>query len=387
MGLAPDQKWMAIMKSAADRCSLGRHLGTHLPIDPTAQTRIRERPAAADSHPGRPPWLEYLVAQNAGGRIFLTDSLAAEVFMHLGMNLDPLCAPEMPQILILNGPYGIGKTVGLDETLTRSGCDKIRIQASELESPLAGVPAARIRAAYVKASLLQTETNMPHALILEDIHMAFGVDANTTYTVNTRLAIAALMGICDDPLCVDKERTERVAIFATANDLSNVCGGLLRPGRSRVFAVDISAEERRRIVTHIFQGILDADQTARLVEDHAAWPIAAFRQLKAALLRRSFDQRHWGKTPRELLETVMTPSGKAPAAGAVGFAVSQEHLDQAILAIEKEADAKRDFTGDPPQEVVGDPIIRKEDRCVNNTGTYPNRSTPRTCLPGNAQYR
>ena len=301
-------------------------------------------PSTSASQPIRAHWLQSILDRNVTSRIWLADTLAQEVFLHLAMNLDPLFVAETPQILILNGPFGVGKTVSLDETLSRCGCEKVRIQASELESPHAGVPAERIREAYMRASRLQGERDRPHALVIDDIHLGLGVDANTTKTINTQLVVAALMGICDDPLHVGKEPTERIPIFATANDLTHMCGALLRPGRARVIAVELSGMERQRIVTHILRDFLTPEQAARLCAACPTWSIAAFRQLKGQLLRRSFDRRHQGRTAEQILKDLMTPPQAAPTLATAASPVNPEELDRAALALDSEAAAKRDFT-------------------------------------------
>jgi len=330
-------------------------------------SRSRRLPAEARGHEGISPpipqvtypgatislaapkarWLESLLEPNADSPICLAESVAEEVFLHLAMNLDPQCAPDMPQILILTGSFGIGKTVSLEETLTRVGCKLVRLQAAEMESPHAGVPVQRILEAYAKASHGQGETNQPHALVMEDIHLAFGVDTNTTKTIHTQLTVAALMGICDDCANVAGRKTERIAIFATANDLSNVYGGLLRPGRTRVYAVQLSPADRQRIVTHMFQGLLTPGQAGSLCEARPDWSMAAFRQLKSYLARRSFQQRHAGLTANELLRSLLMRAKETATPSGAAAPVAERDLDDAVQVVDAEADAKRDFTAEP----------------------------------------
>jgi hypothetical protein len=291
---------------------------------------------------------------NACERICLAESVAEEVFLHLAMNLDPQCAPDMPQILILTGSFGIGKTVSLEATLSRAGCKLIRLQAAEMESPHAGVPAQRILAAYTRASEDQGNTDQPHVLVMEDIHLAFGVDGNTNKTVNTQLAVAALMGICDDCANVAGRHTERIAIFATANDLSNVYGGLLRPGRTRAYAVQLSPADRQRIVAHMFQGLLTPGQAGSLCEARPDWSMAAFRQLKSHLARRSFQQRHAGLTAKELLCSLLMRARDTATPSGAAAPVAERDLDDAVQVVDAEADAKCDFTAEPAKpEPVG----------------------------------
>ena len=72
--------------------------------------------------------------------------------------------------------------------------------------------------------------------------------------------------------------------------------------------------------------------------------IATFRQLKSELMRRSFCLRHEGGTPPQLLKALFTERAGQPSAGFGDVAIGDCELQQAILAIDKEADAKRDFT-------------------------------------------
>lgn len=309
-----------------------------------AQARKSEYPAAHDDQPPRPAWLNSILLQNDTSRIRLTESITREVFLHLATNLDPFYATDASQILILTGGFGIGKTAGLDEGLSRCGCHRLRIEAAELESPHAGVPAQIVRAKYLEASQMQEEKRVPCALIFEDIHLCFGVDDNTTRTINTQLAIATLMGFCDAPNNVRGTITHRVPVFATANDLTKVYRGLLRPGRTRVVAIEPSEADRRQIAMHVLRDLLLPQQVATLFDARPAWSIATFRQFKAELMRRSFDDRHQGKTAQQLLaDLVVSRTGSFPA-NAAAVTITQEDIANAIRAIDAETDAKRDFT-------------------------------------------
>lgn len=304
---------------------------------------------AAVARSSRPHWLQFILDQNPESRVCLAESVAREIFLHLAMNLDPRYARDTAQILILNGAYGVGKTVSVEETLTRCGCGIVRIQASELESELAGAPAKTICLRYLKASQCQEEKKRPYALVIEDIHLAFSVNRNTYNTQNLHQTIGTLMGICDYPHQVGGACTHRIPIFMTTNNLTRVCGGLIRPGRSRVFAVELTAAERERIISHLLSGFLKPAQITYLCASRPDWSIAAFRQLRSELLRRSFDEQHRGRTPQEILQASVIAPPNALGDGHRAGEVDNEQLHEAARAIDREADAKRDFT----EESVG----------------------------------
>ncbi len=292
----------------------------------------------------RSVWLQSILEENDSSHICLTASLASEVFHHVAMNFDPLYASVMPQILILNGAFGTGKTAGLAETLRRCGCSTIRIEAAEMESPHAGTPAQLVRERYIEASERQSEDKEPCVLIMEDIHLAFGTDGDTTKTINTGLMIATLMGFCDAPDTARGTIPNRIPILATTNDLTKVHGGLIRPGRTRVIAIEPSEAERKQIVMHILRDLLSPDQAARLFDARPAWSVAAFRQLKAELLRRSFDSRQRGKTAQQIIKDLIMGRGPLHVDNAGGVPITQEDINRGIRAIDAEGEAKRDFT-------------------------------------------
>lgn len=298
----------------------------------------------ATASPSCPHWLRCLLDQNPESRVCLVESVAREIFLHLAMNHDPRYARDMPQILILNGAYGVGKTVSVEETLARCGCALLRIQASELESELAGAPAKTICLRYCEASEYQEKKKKPYALVIEDIHLAFSVNRNTYNTQNLYQTLGTLMGICDHPHQVGGAFTHRIPIFMTSNDLTRVCGGLIRPGRSRVFAVELTAAERQRIIAHLLNGLLNPAQISLLCASRPDWSIAAFRQLRSELLRRSFDEQNRGRSPQEILQASVAAPPNGCAEGRPGGRVDDEQLHEATRAIDREADAKRDFT-------------------------------------------
>lgn len=310
-----------------------------------AAAKNARRVSTPTEEPLGPAWLNSLLLQNDSSPIYLTASLAREVFHHVAMNTDPAFAPAMPQILILTGVFGSGKTAGLAEALSRCGCGMIRVEAAEMESVNAGAPAKLVRERYLDAAQRRHKEGRPYTLILEDIHLPFGTDGNTTKTVNIDLTIATLMGLCDFPNTVRGGFTQRVPILATANDLTKVHGGLIRPGRTRVVAVEPSEAERKQIATHILRDLLSADQTAKVVDAQPTWALATFRQFKSELLRRAFDHCHRGKTAQHILQSLIDGGTSSSSINAADVPVTQEDIDRAVLAIDAETSAKRDFTG------------------------------------------
>lgn len=297
--------------------------------------------AADDSH--EQAWLQSLLASNDTSGIYLTETLVREVFHHLAMNRDPYYAAYMPLILVLIGGFGVGKTTGLAETLRRCGCRMIRIDAAELESPYAGVPAQRVQKKYLQASQEQEETGEPCALLADDIHLAFRIGDNVTRTTNIDQAVATLMSFCDQPTLVGGSRVNRIPIFATANDLTQVYGGLIRLGRTRVVAIEPTEEERKRIAMHILRDILSPEQVEHVCAARSNWPIAGFRHLKSELLRHAFDNCHRGKTAQQILKDLIAGGASTPSAHSVA-ALSKEDVEAAMHTIDAEHRAKCNFT-------------------------------------------
>jgi len=300
----------------------------------------------------QPSWLASILASNDQRRIYLNEKLVSDVFLHVAMNHDPIYAEAMPLMLGVNGVFGCGKTVSVRETLLRIGCELIEIHAAELESPHAGAPSQLILARYVEASKRQMETDRPHVIVMDDVHMALSVGPRTTNTINTQLVQAALMNICDNAHHVAGVRTERIPIITTGNSYSGIYGALIRAGRMRVVSHELSAEDRARIAIHILRGFLAPKQVVGLAFDHPDWELATFQQLKAMLQRRSFNRRHANKPADRILRDLLS---QGPIAGSNGIGqegCTKEDIDAAVKAVVDEAASKRDFTraGHPTKE-------------------------------------
>ena len=366
-------------------CRAAWHCGLSL-VNSRARCRFAQAsaPDTGNSSHG-PAWLISILEKNSRSPIYLSDTLAGEVFFHVAMNHDPLYANAMPLALGVGGVFGCGKTVGVREILQRIGCELVGIQASELESPHAGVPAQLILARYVEASKGQAKTDRPHVIVLDDVHMALSVGPHTTNTINTQLVAAALMNICDCPSYVSGLHTERIPIITTGNNYSGIYGALIRAGRMRVVTHELSATDRGRIATHILRGCLTPQQVAVLVVDHPGWEMAKFRQLKALLLRSSFNRRHANKTASQVLSDLLSQRPIDDSIEQVRDAYTQEDVDAAVDAIADEVVSKRDFTRiEHPTNEPGEEY--KEAANVNDADPHTNRTTAPAGDAGDAEH-
>jgi hypothetical protein len=189
----------------------------------------------------------------ARDRVFVPDRPSAVIERHLVRNF----SGRGPRLLLLHGPPGEGKSLGLRQVLRDAGVAPYFIHAGELENSTAGVPARRIISVIRKAGRINRRAALagvqkhaaPVAVVLEDIDLGMGaVGALVQTTVNTQHVLGTLMQVCDDPGC-------RVPVILTANRPDALHGPLIRSGRAELFSWVLCPRERQEVLAHIFPSL------------------------------------------------------------------------------------------------------------------------------------
>jgi hypothetical protein len=193
-------------------------------------------------------------------------------------------------IMGISGPPGEGKSYQCREVLTALNYKYIEMSTNDFSSSLEGEAAKNLCAKYVEASVLSQITQHPYAIICDDIDVAIGYWSDLTqYTVNLQHLSGVLMHFCDNPKCIQVERskfrgksdllkflgnpdtqefeakTNRVPIFFTGNDFTKLYAPLLRAGRMTVFNWIPSPDEKINVVAGIFQPYLNRSEIQELV--------------------------------------------------------------------------------------------------------------------------
>ena len=204
--------------------------------------------------------------------------------LHLISNFRPSLTPGSPLMLGVQGPPGEGKTYQTERVLATADIHTVLLSGGEMESPDAGMPAAKIRAAYLQAGML-LQQGRPAVLLLNDADAAIGSwGALTQYTVNTQNLVTELMHLADYPTQVQGQTTRRVPIILTGNDFTRLYAPLRRPGRMRIFTWRMELHERAQALASIFP-ILDSHEAEQLVKRFPDQPIAFW-----ATVRRDADE-------------------------------------------------------------------------------------------------
>jgi ATPase family associated with various cellular activities (AAA) len=207
------------------------------------------------------------------------------VSLHIISNLRPAVDEGTPLILGIQGPPGEGKTYQVQRVLKDAEIHAVLLSGGELESPDAGMPAARVRAAYLEAGA-RIQAGDPAVVLLNDADAAIGNWGELTqYTVNTQNLVTELMHLCDYPTRVEGQGTRRAPIILTGNDFTRIYGPLRRAGRMRIFTWVMDPQERAQILLTMFPGLSERDARG-LVSRFDDKPVAFW-----AVVRGQLDDR------------------------------------------------------------------------------------------------
>jgi SpoVK/Ycf46/Vps4 family AAA+-type ATPase len=252
-------------------------------------------------------WRASIMAANESRDTWVSWPLAERMILHILANHEPGDHANAALILLVTGPFGVGKTVTIRECLHRLGITPVSIQGSELESPRAGEPAERLERLYLNAGRTQEETKQLHALLIDDIDMAIGVHKSfNNGTTNLMHVISALMGLADHPTEVRGHRCGRVCVFMTANAADRIYGALTSPHRCRVVEYNPAGEQRTHIAKHILRGVLDAPMIDRVLARTETWTLAHFGALRTAVRELTMFRRYGHIEPKHLMQNLLS---------------------------------------------------------------------------------
>ena len=207
------------------------------------------REAAPVTHPGYRP-----ATRRGRPDMVLSEALMATVSRHVIRHCVPeIAADGVAQVLVVQGAFGIGKTAMIDEALRRLGADVVRVASAEFEiSGRIGGPVAALAELREAVSDITARERRPLAVHFPDFDRSSlapraGVDPN----INGQLGEQAWQAMIDDgSLCT--AWGVAAAVIVDGNDFTDVPGSLLRDGRAEFFTLELSAEERARIVAAMF---------------------------------------------------------------------------------------------------------------------------------------
>lgn len=242
------------------------------------------------------------------------------------------------------GRPGDGKSAQLDASLEASSTQSYRINASDLESGLAGEPGKLIARTYAAASL-DVSKGRAAALIIEDIDTTVGEWEQNTGTVNHQQVIAELMHLADRPVDPARNMPDRVPVFVTGNNVGRLYAPLRRSGRMTLFGWRPSPEELRRVAIKIFADVAGPDEVDALVRDFPDEPIAFFTEVRQRIFtEQSFDRL--GQLPVDMRDLLRMRSRVAASFDRLHPVPHYGLLRAAKAVHEDRAFSVRDFIGE-----------------------------------------
>jgi len=179
---------------------------------------------------------------------YIPDSFRAEVILHLVLNevvyRDILPIPNVPLILGIQGPSGVGKSWQAVAVCAEVDKPVYRISGASLSGEFERESAAVLLESYRFAA----ERNC--VVLIEDIDTSAASNFGnmTTYTVNRQLLCGALMNLSDMPTHLEGVEgiVRRTPIIATGNDFTRIYQPLRRHGRMTLYEYSPTAPETAR---------------------------------------------------------------------------------------------------------------------------------------------
>ncbi|MDQ7907646.1 AAA family ATPase [Phytohabitans sp. ZYX-F-186] len=232
--------------------------------------------------------------------IVVPPRFARQIRLHLvGNFLDLALSPVICGIF---GRAGDGKSAQLAVCLAHAETQVYRINASDLESGLAGEPGKLIARTYAAASLGVAKSK-PAALVIEDVDTTVGEWEQNTGTVNHQQVLAELMHIADRPVDHERNSPARVPIFVTGNNLGRLYPPLRRPGRMVVFGWRPTVDELHGVVSRIFAEVAAPQVIDALVREFRDEPVAFFAEVRRRLHTEAAAAL-LGDLPRDMCEVL-----------------------------------------------------------------------------------
>lgn len=214
-----------------------------------------------------------------------------------------------PLALGIFGRSGDGKSAQLAAALRLFNVEASRINASEMESELAGKPGQHILRTY-KAASMAIADGVPAALVIEDIDVTVGEWEQYTGTVNHQHIVGQLMHLADQPVDPGGGYPARVPVFVTGNNLSRLYKPLRRPGRMHAVTWRPEKAEILAVVDEVIGGLATAPARARLAEKMSDQELAFFGDVRRVIIDTALDP-HLDHLPTDMGELLRNP-GRAP---------------------------------------------------------------------------
>ncbi|PRW61229.1 ribulose bisphosphate carboxylase oxygenase activase [Chlorella sorokiniana] len=254
---------------------------------------------------------------------------------------------QVPLILGIWGPKGVGKTFTLELCLRQMGVLPVCLSAGELEDEWAGEPGRRLRERYAFAARHMESTGEPTCLVISDLDAGAGNFKDTQRTVNTQNLQGELMNLCDNPhsVSVGQEWAAvrprgRVPVFVTANDLSLLYAPLVREGRMDKWLFEPTREEMAGMLRPLFAPQLSTAEVEVLLDAFPAQPMDFFGAIRSRLVddavrrwlaEEAIDSEALGRALLHGLAPPVQPEASLQAALAAGADLAAEQ--QAVLDI------------------------------------------------------
>lgn len=214
--------------------------------------------------------------------VFLLPRFFEQVRLHLWANY--LHLPAHAPIMGFFGRPGDGKSAQLAAALERCHVEVLRINASDLESGLAGEPGKLVARTY-SAGSEAIRQGVPTAVLVDDIDTTVGEWEQNTGTVNHQQILAELMHIADRPVDPGRKRPCRVPVFVTGNNLLRIYPPLRRHGRMAPVEWLPTRQEVAEVVHWMLGALADGDAIGKLLAEFDSEPLAYFAEVRTMLLR------------------------------------------------------------------------------------------------------
>lgn len=272
--------------------------------------------------------------------ILLLSRFYQHVRLHLWANY--LDLPLQPPIAGFFGRPGDGKSAQLSAALEQCQVEVLRVNASDLESSLAGEPGKLVARTYTAASQAVRQ-GVPTALLVDDIDTTVGEWEENTGTVNHQQILAELMHIADKPVDPKRNRPHRVPIFVTGNNLGRLYPPLRRHGRMLAVEWRPTHQEVHDVAHWLFAGLVEREAIDELLAEFPAEPLAYFTEVRNAL-RRTHLIKHLERSPADMRALLLQRLSLHRDVTASTLQVDgAAFLDTARRVHKLHADALRDF--------------------------------------------
>ena len=277
--------------------------------------------------------VDAVMAQNSTSSVFVPYRFALMVFLHLMKNYLVGLGRAAELILAVAGKFGVGKSVIIAELCRRLKIRIFRLGINEMSSMWEGEPAKAVARKYYQASKTQIEEGVPCCLIIEDLDMAVGNHSEfSSGTMNTQFLINEIMELASNPTQLCGEKTVRVPIFVTANDLSAIYAAVTRPQRMRAWTYQPDSEEIFEVGRHILENILTVEQINELKAPAALWVPAHFGQLKTILQEKLLERQCRFMTAADYIDAAVNND---PAVAGLGEGIIDNDIfTEAIREVE-----------------------------------------------------